>query len=64
MGLKWEGLMGARAGGKDGSAPKFDEALSFAADDGLLVGAKPIDVAGLRSFNAEEGREADILWLT
>ena len=56
--------MGARAGGKDGSTPEFDEALSFAADDGLLVGAKPIDVAGLRSFNAEEGREADILWLT
>ena len=50
----------ARDGGRADSAEEFERTFSRAADDGLLPEARPIDVDGLRSFRAEEGREADM----
>lgn len=60
IGLRCDGFIIARDGRRVGSAAEFDRAFSRDADVGLLPEAKPIDVDGLRSFKAEDGREADM----
>ena len=60
IGLRCDGFIMARDGGRADSAEEFERTFSRAADDGLLPEARPIDVDGLRSFRAEEGREADM----
>jgi hypothetical protein len=60
IGLKWDGFKMARDGRSGKSFAGLGIGFSREADVGLLPGAKPIDVDGLRSLAAEEGRDADI----
>jgi hypothetical protein len=60
IGLRCDGFIMARDGGRADAAEEFEGTFSRAADDGLLPEARPIDVDGLRSFRAEDGREADM----
>ena len=60
IGLRCDGFIFAREGREDDSVADFKRASSRKADDGLLPGTKPIEVEGLRSLEADDGREADM----